>query len=132
MHAQHINFSNKLDNATLLSNHGRLSQLTSRLANRLAKASNEPKWILFTADTASPDVEELKKNQVECNKVIQLKPSYKSSEEEVVIKAIISGNASAIVASHKFDKASKAYLARLGSRFGCDVLFSEPEQYYLH
>ncbi|CAM2867114.1 hypothetical protein [Vibrio rarus] len=99
---------------------------------RLAKASSVKKWILFTAQTTLPQLHDLQTYHVDCEKIIHLKPSSKSNEIEVVIKAITLGTASAVVASHRIDRLAQQKLQQLGKEHGCDVFFSTLNTQYLH
>ncbi|GAD89854.1 MULTISPECIES: hypothetical protein [Vibrio] len=99
---------------------------------RLAKASSAHKWILFTAQTHLPDLKDLQSYRVDCEKIIQLRPSIKSSEIEVVTKAITLGNASAIVASGDIDSFARKQLQQLAMQHGCEVFFSTSNTQYLH
>ncbi|OBT12101.1 hypothetical protein A9264_02885 [Vibrio sp. UCD-FRSSP16_10] len=99
---------------------------------QLAIASCAKKWILFTAQTRLPELKDLQSHRVNCTKIIQLKPSTKSNEIEVVIKAITLGNASAVVASSNIDSVSQQQLIQLGKKHQCDVFFSTSNTQYLH
>ncbi|GAD79459.1 hypothetical protein [Vibrio ezurae] len=99
---------------------------------RLAKASSAHKWILFTAQTPLPDLKDLQSYRVDCEKIIQLRPSTKSSEIEVVSKAITLGNASAVVASGNIDLLARKQLQQLAIQHGCEVFFSTSDTQYLH
>ncbi|MEZ9330243.1 hypothetical protein AB4152_14550 [Vibrio breoganii] len=124
MHFQNLNNSNTLS----------LSPSAYQPCNldRLAKASSARKWILFTAQTHLPELKDLQTYSVDCEKIIQLKPSNKSNEMEVVIKAITSGNASAVVASGNIDAVAQKQLQQLGKDHDCDVFFSTSNTQYLH
>lgn len=100
--------------------------------NRLAKASTAPKWVLFTAQTDLPEKEYFVKHHVECEKVVQLKPSSNHNEMEVVIRAITNGNASAVVASNNFDSQARAQLLALAERSKCCLIFSQSSKTLLH
>ncbi|TOO40586.1 hypothetical protein CGH39_14230, partial [Vibrio parahaemolyticus] len=58
-----------------------------------------------------------------CKNVIQMKPSQQLSEVEIVIKAIQSGNASAVVASNKIALMNQSMLRDIAQRYQCEVFF---------
>ncbi|WP_241033816.1 SulA-like leucine-rich domain-containing protein [Vibrio maerlii] len=91
----------------------------------LAQLSQQSRWILFTAQCPRPQQQALNNYQVQSQKVIQLMPSRNLSEVEVVIKAIESQNASAVVASDSIDPVTKKLLIEHGKQFHCDVFFVE-------
>ncbi|WP_428772337.1 SulA-like leucine-rich domain-containing protein [Vibrio sp.] len=97
--------------------HGVLSQLAS--------LSMQNQWILFTAECPRPHYDQLAAVDICCNKIIQMKPSHALSEFEIVVKAIRSGNASAIVASTAISTVDQALLVDLGSQYQCQVFFVE-------
>ncbi|GAM76684.1 superfamily II DNA and RNA helicase [Vibrio ishigakensis] len=98
----------------------------------LAKASAAPKWVLFTAQTELPERDYFVKHHVECEKVVQLKPSNQHNEMEVVIRALTNGNASAVVASDNFDANAKAQLLSLAERSNCCLIFTGTTKALLH
>lgn len=56
-----------------------------------------------------------------------MKPSQQLSEVEIVIKAIQSGNASAVVASNKIALMNQSMLRDIAQRYQCEVFFVEAE-----
>ncbi len=54
-----------------------------------------------------------------------MKPSQQLSEVEIVIKAIRSGNASAVVASNKIALMNQSMLRDMAQRYQCEVFFVE-------
>ena len=99
--------------------------ITDSILNRLAGLSIQQQWIFFTSECPRPDYAQFSASNVSCKKIIQLKPSHTQSEIEIVVKAIQSGNASAVVASNKIDGANKARLKKLALSHGCEVFFVE-------
>lgn len=93
--------------------------------NRLAGLSDQKQWILFTAQCPRPDFKQFASGQVSCKKVIQMKPSQKQSEFEIVKKAIESGNASAVVASTNIPMVEQKLLRDYAAQFQCEVFFVE-------
>lgn len=93
--------------------------------SHLAGLSNHAQWILFTAECPRPDYGQLAAFNIRCNKVIQMKPSQKQTEFEIVIKAIKSGNASAVVASNSIPAVEQSLLKALANEHLCEVFFVE-------
>ncbi len=100
--------------------------------NRLSNLSNHHQWILFTAECPRPQYHELTAHQIHCNKVIHMKPSRSQSEITIVMKAIQSGNASAVVASNNIDIVSQKLLQKMAAEHHCEVFFIEPTAQQLH
>ncbi|MEZ8101851.1 hypothetical protein [Vibrio bivalvicida] len=100
--------------------------------SRLAGLSGQQQWILFTAECPRPDYEQFASYHVSCKKIIQMKPSQKQSEFEIVKKAIESGNASAVIASNNIPMIEQSLLRVHGKQFQCEVFFVEGRfnQYY--
>ncbi|MGY3569484.1 hypothetical protein [Vibrio paucivorans] len=92
---------------------------------RLARLSGSQQWILFTSECPRPDLSQFASYNVSCNKIIQMKPSQTMSEVEIVIKAIKSGNASAVVASTSIDLVNQSLLQDLALEHHCEVFFVE-------
>lgn len=92
--------------------------------SRLAGLSNQKQWILFTAECPRPDYEQFSSYNVSC-KIIQMKSSQTQSEFEIVVKAIKSGNASAVVASDNIELVEQSLLRDLASQYHCEVFFVE-------
>ncbi|WP_162046269.1 SulA-like leucine-rich domain-containing protein [Vibrio taketomensis] len=100
--------------------------------NRLAGLSMQQQWIFFTAECPRPDYSQFAASNVSCQKIIQLKPSHSQSEVQIVIKAIQSGNASAVVASSQIDSVNQSLLLQLALRHGCEVFFVEGRAHKFH
>ncbi|MDV7104303.1 hypothetical protein R3X26_07770 [Vibrio sp. TH_r3] len=96
----------------------------------LASLSNRKQWILYTANCPRPIHAELIKHDINCNTIIHMKPSSLFCEEEIVIKAIKAGTASAIVASSGIEYHSRSRINTLASIKGCAVFYlgQNPEQ----
>lgn len=94
-----------------------------RIMVQLAKLSQQKQWIFYTAQCPRPQYHELSAHQVQCEKIIHLKASQAQSEIEIVIKAILSKNASAIVASGEIDIVSQKLLTQMGKENQCEVFF---------
>lgn len=90
---------------------------------RLASLSQQKQWILYTANCPRPVYSELVSHHINCKHIVHLKPSSVLSEEEIVIKAIVAGTASAIVASNTFDLATKGRIKQLAAQHQCEVFF---------
>ncbi|WP_261817265.1 SulA-like leucine-rich domain-containing protein [Vibrio gallicus] len=121
-------------NNTYHSTQAKLSQcpMAESIVTLLAKVSIAKKWILFTAQTDLPEKQFFKKHQVECAKIVQLKPSSIHNEMEIVIRAIHNGNASAVVASNNFDSTTQAHLMRLAQQNDCCLIFNHAANTLLH
>lgn len=98
---------------------------SEQLLSKLAVLSQQKQWILFTSECPRPDFDQLSASSICCKNVIQMKPSQQLSEVEIVIKAIKSGNASAIVASDSIAPANQSMLRDIGLRYQCEVFFVE-------
>ncbi|EII2402768.1 hypothetical protein Q6U65_000071 [Vibrio parahaemolyticus] len=97
--------------------------VSDQLLSKLAVLSQQKQWILFTAECPRPDFEQLTASNICCKNVIQMKPSQQLSEVEIVIKAIQSGNASAVVASNKIALMNQSMLRDIAQRYQCEVFF---------
>lgn len=117
--------------ANTFSKYNVLAQPTSPMSidnatlSRLAGLSGQQQWILFTAECPRPDYEQFASYHVSCKKIIQMKPSQKQTEFEIVQKAIQSGNASAVVASNNIPFVEQSLLRDLANQFQCEVFFVE-------
>ncbi|MGF1909795.1 hypothetical protein L4C38_10165 [Vibrio kasasachensis] len=100
--------------------------------NRLAGLSIQKQWIFFTAECPRPDYSQFSASNISCQKIIQLKPSNSQSELAIVIKAIKSNNASAVVASTQIDCVNQSLLQDLAFRHGCEVFFVEGRASQFH
>lgn len=92
---------------------------------QLAELSYGRQWILFTAQCPRPSQTQLSDFDINCNTIIHMKPSLNHSEEEIVIKAIRSRNASAIVASNQLSYSAKARILSCAAENSCRVFFLE-------
>lgn len=99
---------------------------------RLAGLSNNKQWILFTADCPRPDYDQFVSCNISCTKIIQMKPSQTQSEFEIVVKAIKSGNASAVVASNNIALVEQSLLQKLAQEHLCEVFFVEGKVSQFH
>ncbi|HCM1472434.1 TPA: hypothetical protein N2917_004811 [Vibrio parahaemolyticus] len=97
--------------------------VSDQLLSKLAVLSQKKQWILFTAECPRPDFEQLTASNICCKNVIQMKRSQQLSEVEIVIKAIQSGNASAVVASNKIALMNQSMLRDIAQRYQCEVFF---------
>jgi ribosomal protein L7Ae-like RNA K-turn-binding protein len=61
-----------------------------------------------------------------------MKPSQTLSELEIVIKAIRSGNASAVIASNTIEPINQHLLKQLAAEHHCDVFFVAGKQQPFH
>lgn len=98
---------------------------SEQLLSKLAVLSQQKQWILFTSECPRPNFDQLSASSICCKNVIQMKPSQQLSEVEIVIKAIKSGNASAIVASNSIAPTNQSMLREIGLRYQCEVFFVE-------
>lgn len=99
---------------------------------KLAQYSVTRQWILFTAETERPNRHQLATYHVVPDKVIQLKKSQTLSEYEVVKKAILSGNACAIVLSDQLLPSQRTELEQLALLHRCELLFHKNSHYRYH
>ena len=99
---------------------------------RLAGLSNQNQWILFTAECPRPDFAQFSSYKISCTKIIHMRPSQTQSELEIVMKAIKSGNASAVVASSNITSIDQVLLRSLGRQYQCEVFFVEGSSYKYH
>jgi len=106
--------------------------INDTVLNRLAGLSMQKQWIFFTAECPRPDYSQFAASNVSCQKIIQLKPSNSQSEVEIVIKAIKSGNASAVVASTQIDCVNQSLLHELALSHSCEVFFVEGRANQFH
>ncbi len=98
---------------------------SEQLLTKLAVLSQQKQWVLFTAECPRPNFDQLSASNICCKNVIQMKPSQQLSEVEIVIKAIKSGNASAVVASKDIAPINQSKLRDIGLRYQCEVFFVE-------
>jgi cell division inhibitor SulA len=93
--------------------------------HQLSQLSEHQQWILFTAECPRPQLDLLSSYHIATHKVIHIRSSQYQSELEIIIKAIESGNASAIVASHQISPSQQARLKQLAKKNQCEVFFVE-------
>ncbi|AEX21713.1 MULTISPECIES: SulA-like leucine-rich domain-containing protein [Vibrio] len=99
--------------------------VSNQLLSKLAVLSQQKQWILFTSECPRPNFDQLTASNICCKNVIQMKPSQQLSEVEIVVKAIRSGNASAVVASNDIAPMNQSMLRDIGLRYQCEVFFVE-------
>ncbi|MGP8304768.1 SulA-like leucine-rich domain-containing protein [Vibrio sp. YIC-376] len=99
--------------------------VSDQLLSKLAVLSQQKQWILFTSECPRPNFDQLTASNICCKNVIQMKPSQQLSEVQIVIKAIRSGNASAVVASNDIAPMNQSMLRDIGQRYQCEVFFVE-------
>ncbi|MBW3696812.1 hypothetical protein EK599_14020 [Vibrio sp. T187] len=107
-------------------------QQSQTVINRLATLSNQNQWVLFTAQTPRPSAAELQSHAVCCDRVIHMKASANQTEEMIVMKAIQSGNASAVVASDSISQFNQIQLKSLAKQYRCEVFFIAASTSKLH
>ncbi len=113
-------------------NHYGKPALSHPILSRLAQLSQQQQWILYTAQCPRPRYQQLSKYRIQCHKVIHMKTSYFRSEVEIVIQAILSGNASAIIASATIDIADQIRLRYIAKQHHCEVFFLNESATTLH
>ncbi|SHO56356.1 hypothetical protein [Vibrio quintilis] len=101
-------------------------------SQRLEHLESVRQWILITSECPRPGVNLLSSSQMLCQKTIQLRPSRVMSEYEVVMKAIRSGNACAVMASDQFTPQQQARLGRLSKLYRCEIFFTRSDHQPLH
>lgn len=106
--------------------------IDNRDLNRLAGLSNSQQWILFTAECPRPNYAQFETHNISCKKIIQMRSSQRQSELEIVIKAIKSGNASAIIASDQIAAVDQDFLQELAFEYHCEVFFVESRRSQYH
>ncbi len=99
---------------------------------RLASLSLQKQWILYTGECPRPQYGELTAHNVHCSKIIHMKSSQSQSEITIVMKAIQSGNASAIVASGNIDIVSQKLLQKMATEHNCEVFFLDSPSQRFH
>ncbi|MFB9134319.1 hypothetical protein ACFSJQ_05620 [Vibrio olivae] len=106
--------------------------IDARTLERIAGLSQQQQWVLFTSECPRPDLQQLNAFNVLCKNVIHMKPSRTKSEIEIVIQAIKSQNASAIVASTNIDLINQKLLTQMAERYGCELFFVEGQHSQYH
>ncbi|KUI99332.1 hypothetical protein [Vibrio sp. MEBiC08052] len=105
--------------------------MESSLYDRLAQLSRLPQWILVTSESYRPDLRSLDSHKIPGHQVVQLRPSRTMDEYHVIRKAILSGNACAIVASQQLTEQAQTQLIQLGKQYHCEVFFvADPSRRY--
>ncbi|SJN56695.1 hypothetical protein RND59_14415 [Vibrio ruber] len=105
--------------------------MESSLYDRLAQLSRLPQWILVTSESYRPDLRALDSYKIPSHQVVQLRPSRTMDEYHVIRKAILSGNACAIVASQQLTEQAQTRLIQLGQQYHCEVFFvAESNRHY--
>ncbi len=105
---------------------------TNSIYAELAKLTRHKQWVLYTANCPRPSHSELLQYRVNYQNIIHMKPSRHFTEEEVVIKAIKAGTASAVVASSELSSYARDRIQSLAFEKGCKVFFLSklPEPQY--
>ncbi|MDW6003806.1 SulA-like leucine-rich domain-containing protein [Vibrio mangrovi] len=105
--------------------------MKTSLYDRLALLSQQQQWILVTSESHRPDLRSLVSHKIPGHKVVQLRSSRTMDEYHVIRKAILSGNASAIVASQRLTEQEQTLLTQLGRQNHCEVFFiADPSRDY--
>lgn len=108
---------------------GTVENMMSTLAGL---SQQQQQWILFTAECPRPQYQQFASFNIHCDRVIHMKPSQSLSELEIVIKAIQSGNASAVIASNGIETVNQALLKQLAAEHQCEVFFVEGRHPQFH
>ncbi len=122
---------NQVTQTSSMSRHNVLAQptmpmnLADDVIAELARLSHGDQWIMVTANCPRPHHPQFSQYKASCNKIIQMMPSQTLSEIEVVMRAIQSGNASAVIASNDIDIANRHFLRVLAAQHQCEVFFVE-------
>ncbi|MCL9783761.1 SulA-like leucine-rich domain-containing protein [Vibrio sp. S4M6] len=93
------------------------------LFSRLEVLSEQDQWILFTSECPKLSSMNFASSNINQTKVVQMKPSHTQSELQIVVRAIKSRNASAIVASSKIGVVDQVLLKQLAFENECEVFF---------
>ena len=99
--------------------------VSDQLLSKLAVLSQQKQWILFTSECPRPNFDQLTASNICCKNVLQMEPSQQLSSVEMVVTAIRSGNASAVVASNDIAPMNQSMLRDIGLRYQCEVFFVE-------
>ena len=91
--------------------------------SRLATLSHRKQWILFTSHCPRPAQSEFSRYDINCNNIIHLKPSSLLTEEQIVLKAVQAGTASAVVASASLPHYARAKIQSIANENNCEVFF---------
>ncbi|NLS11356.1 hypothetical protein HGP28_00460 [Vibrio sp. SM6] len=106
--------------------------LSEAMLFELAFRSQQPRWVMVTHQCPRPDFNQLSSHAIRCQNVVHLKESHHFTEADIIIKAIDSGNASAIIASNHIDKITQQKLKAYAVARECVVFFINPSQTQLH
>lgn len=127
-----------LNSLAKIQNTGRLfvsptnDSLFHGLHRELHAISQRKQWIMFTSQCPRQSIIDISAHQTWCNKVIHLMPSRQLSEFDVIEKAILSGNASAIVASNHISRAQQSRLFAIAQAYDCHLFFVDTANKRLH
>lgn len=99
---------------------------------RLAQLSAYKQWILLTAECSRPNEQQLQALHQRGHNMIQMKPSKSLSEWDIAMKAIQSGNASAVVVSNRMSPLKQRQLQAIAHRYHCEVLFVAGKSAHYH
>lgn len=126
-----FNFDTFAHHAHINSTYSAPTQAT-QFWKRISELSHQSQWILFTAQCPRPSMQQLARFNTCSGKVIHMKHSSYQSEFEIAIKAIQSGNASAVVVSSNIDEFGQRQLKILAKKHQCEVFFTEHSSQVLH
>lgn len=90
----------------------------------IAKLSQGSKWVLLTSQCRKPKSSMLKQHKVNAAHLLQMMPSRVMSEKEVVLKAMLSGNASAVIASKSISAIDQKHLLSRAAQLNCALFFT--------
>lgn len=99
--------------------------LSSFMLDRLAFLSSQAQWILLTAECPRPSYQHLMAYNIDCHNILQIRSSKYLSETDVVIKAIKSGNASAVIASNQISPLDQRLLYTIAQQHHCELFFMD-------
>jgi hypothetical protein len=102
------------------------------LHQELHSLSQRQQWIMFTSQCPRQSIIDITAHQSWCHKVIHLMPSRQLTEFDVIKKAILSGNASAIVASDQMSRHQQSRLFALAQAYDCHLFFVDTTSTRLH
>jgi len=125
----HLNTENQatslstINHVTEVSERSEDGVVSNNIYPELAKLSVRKQWILYTANCPRPIQSELMQHKINCQNIIHIKPSHCFSEEEIVIKAIEAGTASAIIASANLGSYARMRIKSVANLTRCAVFF---------
>ncbi len=91
----------------------------------LAKLSQGSKWVLLTNECPKLRSSFLKHFRINTKHLIQMMPSRKMTEKEVVLKALQSGNANAVIASKNISFIDQQHLLQRAKQLNCTLYFTD-------